>query len=324
MMKPDLWKALIQHWYSMICGQSYWHASQGLGPCFKPGELQDYYRDYSSKVEWHGDVDHSQFPLVREPGGKPFHDPLVFAQKALGHWSCWLASSRQEETHREAFLGLAEWLVSNQEYSGSWVVPAMKKSIYTVPYSALTQGQAISVLARAFSSTSQERYLDAACRGLRFMLKPMQEGGTSRPTGAGLVLEEYPRHQTNTVLNGWISALFGIYDVLLLEDHVEIHDALESSLQALMTALPKYDEGYWSFYDSSGSLASPYYHRVHITQLRALEFTFPVKADAFRSTRLHFEEQLSSSICRTRAFLLKVGQKLRQPPVTVLIQSKAN
>lgn len=322
-MKSDLWVALLRHWYNMICGQSYWHASQGLGPCFQPGQLQDYYRDYSTKVVWHGDVDQSQFPLVREPSGKPFHDPLVFAQKALGHWSCWLTSFRQEEAHRQAFLALADWLVTAQEVSGAWFMPTMNKSIYTVPYNALTQGQAISVLARAFSSTSEQRYLDAAWRGLQFMLKPMEDGGTSRSTVTGLVLEEYPRYQTNTVLNGWISALFGVYDVLLLIDHVEIRDALEASLQALIIELPTYDAKYWSFYDSSRSLASPYYHRVHVTQLRALELTFPSHSAVIRSTRLHFEEQLSSSICRTKAFILKAAQTLRQPPVTVRIQSKA-
>lgn len=308
----------------MLLGKSYWHASQGLGPCFEPEKLQDYYRDYSTKVDWHGEVDQGQLPLVREPEGPLFHDPLVLAQKALGHWSTWLRSHRQDEPHRAAFLQLSRWLVSNQEKQGSWEMPSMLKSIYTAPYSALTQGQVISVLARAFSITADQRYHDAACRGLQFMLRPIQVGGTSRSTVAGLVLEEYPRHQTNTVLNGWISAVFGIYDVLILEENLEIRGTLESSLQALITTLPKYDAGYWSFYDSSGSLASPYYHRVHITQLKALELTFPTHSAAFRSTRLQFEEQLASSLCRTKAFMLKAIQKLRQPPVTVLIQSKTS
>ena len=174
------------------------------------------------------------------------------------------------------------------------------------------------------SITSDEKYLEGACRGLRSMLKPVQKGGNSRPTEESFILEECPRYQPNTVLNGWISALFGIYDVLLEVVHVEAHEFLQSSLRALIMALPKYDAGYWSLYDSSGSLSSPYYHRVHIVQLRALELTFSDQATVLRSVRTRFEKQLSSSLCRTKAFLLKVFQKLRQPPVTVLIQSKAS
>ncbi len=322
-MPIDLWKALIRHWSKMLMGQSYWHAAQGLGPCFQPGQLQDYYRNYSTKVEWNGDVDQSHFPLVQEPGGRPFHDPLTLAQKALGHWSCWLSSMRREERHCEAFLQLAGWFVRTQETQGSWQLPSMRKAIYIAPYSALAQGQAISVLVRAFSITSDEGYLETARRGLNFMLKPVQEGGTCRTTQEGPILEEYPRHQANTVLNGWVSALFGMYDVLLVVEQGDARDALEASLEALIKFLPRYDAGYWSFYDSLGSLASPYYHNVHITQLRALELTFPHYSNPLKAVRVRFEKQRSSSVCCTKAFVVKAFQKLKQPPVTLLIQSKA-
>lgn len=315
-------RALIGHWAKMLIGNSYWHASQGFGPCFQPGELQDYYRNYSTKVEWNGAIDASNFPLVQEPGGKPFLDPITLAQKALGHWSCWLYSQRREDSHRQAFLRLAHWFLVSQEPQGSWILPSMQKAIYLVPYSALAQGQAISVLVRAFSVTSEEKFLEAARRGLRFMLRPTQDGGTCRHTLEGPILEEYPQQEPNTVLNGWISALFGLYDVSLVDNEIEECEILEATLNTLAKILYRYDAEYWSFYDSLGNLASPYYHKVHITQLRALELTFPHHANPIKNVRVHFEEQMASYSCSTKAFVVKAFQKLKQPPPTVRMHVK--
>ena len=119
-------------------------------------------------MEWNGAIDKSNFPLVQEPAGKPFLDPITLAQKALGHWSCWLNSQRREDHHRQEFLCLAHWFLGSQEPQGSWILPTMKKSVYLVPYSAMAQGQVISVLARAFSVTSEEKFLEPARRGLSF------------------------------------------------------------------------------------------------------------------------------------------------------------
>ena len=129
-MQLKFWTALLGHWGKMLIGNSYWHASQGLGPCFQPGKLQDYYRNYSTKVEWNGALDESNFPLVQEPGGKPFLDPITLAQKALGHWSCWLNSQRQGNHHRQEFLCLAHWFLVSQETQGSWILPSMQKAIF--------------------------------------------------------------------------------------------------------------------------------------------------------------------------------------------------
>lgn len=320
--KSEIIRALTGHWAKMLLGNSYWHASRGLGKYFKPGELQDYYRDYSTKINWDGGVDASHLPLVQEPGGKPFTHPLVLAQKALGHWSCWLARTESEKKHYQNFLQLAKWLVRAQESQGSWDIPILHKPIFTSPYSALVQGQAVSVLARAFLVTSEQEYLEAAHQGVDFMLKPLEEGGLCRTTTAGPILEEYLYHQPKTVLNGWISALYGMYDLLLLDEQAKVRDALDASLETIITYLPTYDAGYWSLYDNSGTIASPYYHRVHITQLRALELSFPSRATVLRTVRVRFEKQLSSSLCFTKAFVLKAIQKLRHPPSFMFIQSR--
>lgn len=307
----------------MIFGQSYWHAARGEGLNFQPGKLCDYYRDYSIKVNWEGEEDRNGFPLTQEPGGKFFHHPTTLAQKALGHWSHWLASDKKSEKHWKAFLQLSRWFVQCQDPVGAWKILSMEKNLYTVPYSALSQGQAISVLVRAFSITSEMEFLEAARRGLQFMLTPVEKGGTSRVTVEGMILEEYPMEIPNTVLNGWISALFGLYDLSLIEKVHETESALEANLKALVKYLPSYNAGFWSFYDTSGTISSPYYHRVHIVQLIALERTFPHFANVFKPIHSDFEKQLASPFSFAKAFTLKGLQKLRNPPALLLVQSKA-
>lgn len=320
-VKNHYYRTLIGYWTNILARRSYWHGATGLGISFRPGELRDYYRDYSPKVHWKGAVDELQLPLVQEPDGKPFHSPVVLTQKALGHWSCWLIGRESPKKHLENFLELARWLVRAQESQGSWDIPSMHKPIFTVPYSALVQGQAVSVLVRAFSVTSEGMYLEVANRGLKFLLKPIQQGGPCRITAEGPILEEYPSHQPRTVLNGWVSALYGLYDFLLLEEQAEVRRALDVSFEALLTYLPKYDADYWSFYDTLGTIASPYYHQVHITQLKALELTFPRHSTILRALRARFEVQWSSSLCYTKAFALKAIQKLRQPPQLLVTQT---
>jgi hypothetical protein len=75
-----------------------------------------------------------------------------------------------------------------------------------------------------------------------------------------------------------------------------------------------YDARFWSFYDTSGALASPFYHRLHIAQLEALELGYPEYAGQFRELRDTFQGQLASRLSVVRAVALKGYQKLRHLP----------
>ena len=305
-------------WARMLAGRSYWHLDQGLGKRFVPGELSGYYNDLSGKARWNGAVDAEGLPLRYTTSGEPVYFPTTLFQKALGHWDLWLSGGRKEEGHFEAFLRLANWAQHAQDERGGWgALPAFRVH-YDSPYSCISQGEGISLLVRAFSVTGDGFYLESARQALGPLLTPVEEEGTLRRVPAGLVLEEYPLRTGNTVLNGWIFGLFGLYDFLLVEESQEVQEALVANLNALLACLPQYDAGFWSLYDASGALASPSYHRLHIAQLRALELAFPEHAWAFAKSRAAFERQLASRSNRTRAVLMKAYQKLRHPPEVVL------
>ena len=89
---------------------------------------------------------------------------------------------------------------------------------------------------------------------------------------------------------------------------------LGAVLASLLARLPLYDARFWSFYDTSGALASPFYHRLHIAQLEALELSYPEYAGRFRELRDTFQGQLASRLSVVRAVDLEGYQKLRHPP----------
>ena len=75
--------------------------------------------------------------------------------------------------HRRMFLHGAEWFVENQDpVTGGWPTPVTfnkeqkkypgAKEIQSGWYGAMCQGQAISVLVRAYLETKEDRFLTAA------------------------------------------------------------------------------------------------------------------------------------------------------------------
>lgn len=295
--------------------KSYWHVPQGLGKQFVPGELGGYFNDLTLKVEWKGQVDEQGLPVNKFEGKQLYFATTLF-QKALGHWDQWLISEKEE--HRLEFLKVARWALHSQDEAGGWPLWSLLGLPYPSPYSAMTQGEGISVLVRAYKLTHDPAFLRVARKAVGPLKRPVSEGGTCRVVPEGLVLEEVPHPGYKAILNGWVFALFGLYDYLLVEDNREAFHLTIRSLDALEAYLPYYSAGYWSFYDLSGRLASPFYHLLHIAQLQALSLAFPDRATVFRALEAEFRRQLRSPIGRLRALTEKAIQKLRHPPEVVL------
>jgi hypothetical protein len=73
------------------------------------------------------------------------------------------------------------------------------------------------------------------------------------------------------VLNGWMSALWGLWDVQLSTGDARSRDAFGAGVECLRSMLPSYDTGWWTLYSlyphALKDLAKPIYHRFHVTQL---------------------------------------------------------
>ncbi len=65
-----------------------------------------------------------------------------------------------------------------------------------------------------------------------------------------------------------------MFDFWLARADVSAKDLFDRGVTTLSHNLPRFDTGYWSLYEQSGTrlkmLASPFYHRLHIVQLRLM------------------------------------------------------
>jgi hypothetical protein len=225
--------------------------------------VSGYYIDFSSKT------------VSRAASDTQRILPASLAQLALGWWERSMAG---EERALDEFLRVCALLVDRSLHVAGelrWRMPiaAPKYQMDIGACSALAQGQAASVLIRAYLATREERYADLAECAVAPLLSERSSDLVSM-TAAGPVLEEAPSVPASHILNGWISGLWGIRDVQmgLGDDRTKL--AFEAGVDALRFHLPAYDAGWWSRYSLYPhvfeDLAKPIYHRHHIDQLRVM------------------------------------------------------
>jgi heparosan-N-sulfate-glucuronate 5-epimerase len=212
-------------------------------------------------------------PLYKYHSG-PQYNVTFICHVALYQLSLYQKTRRPE--HRAKFEDIARWICANgDESEGSFVFAySFPMPRLEAPWiSALGQGRMLSVLTRAFEMTGEQSYLRLARKAVHPFCVPVSGGGvqTTFPRG-GLAFEEYPRAERNIVLNGLITALFGLYDASY-HGCDRAGQLFDTSVKSLAENLYLYDLGYWSTYDITGPIrrvAGDEYHRYHVTQLWAL------------------------------------------------------
>lgn len=214
-------------------------------------------------------------PTHKYPGS---YQPTSIAQFALAHWNRYLATGLDE--HRAVFLRQAYWLLANERHDDTTGM----LSVWPIPFpmpeysaganwlSALTQGNIISVFVRAYKLTSDAAFMASARRAVHAFELDMLDGGVSVPIGDdGVFFEEVAVYPPSHILNGFILAVFGLYDYVAVTHSAAIESLIERSIRTLHTMLDEYDLGYWSRYDLlHGRPATRFYHALHIALLQAL------------------------------------------------------
>ena len=306
----------MKYWAKMLMGKSYYHAAPNIGKVFEPDKLQGYFKDFTGKTVWTKEVDEDGVPVNTLSNGKKLQFPTLIIQKALGHWDQWLI--KKDDKDRTEFLTLCNWLLKHQEENGGWDTWQVIKEKPILKYSAMTQGQALSVLSRAWKLTNDTKYQQAAEKAVTLLLTSIKQGGVTCFEKGGVFLEEEPSQPRNTVLNGWIYALFGLYDYNLVFDDRRVKDIFEKSMDTLARHLPSYDSGYWSYYDSQKRLCSPYYHSSHISQLKAL--CLISDNPVFKEYQQRWTAFRNKTTNRTHAFVIKAFEKLKEPARITIVR----
>lgn len=136
----------------------------------------------------------------------------------------------------------------------------------------MIQGEALSCFARAYDRTKDERFLAAAEAVFHSFCIPYDsEYGFMNEDEYGIWFEEVPAKTPPHILNGFIFAIFGLWDYYIVCKNPAAGHLAQKAMDTVENALEDYDTGYWSFYDLRGVMAPRKYHAdVHIPQLDAL------------------------------------------------------
>ena len=298
---------------------SFWHETPGINTSSECGPAGAYYMTFHDKTKYPGPFDEKGVPLLDYHGkiGKQYN-PIAIAQYGLGNFN--LYKQNNNALFLQKSLLVADWLVNNlaQNSSGQWVWNHLFdweyfRALKSPWHSGLAQGQGISALLRVYNETGKACYKDAADRAFQVLLTPVTEGGVLHIDSDGFWwLEEYIVDPPTHILNGFMWALWGVYDYMKLTNDKSAEELWRQSLNTIKENLNKFDNGYWSLYDLSRTTipnaASLFYHSLHIVQLRIMallcgDMFFDEAADRWESYK-------NNSFNRKRAFLQKAIFKL--------------
>ncbi|HEY6765763.1 MAG TPA: D-glucuronyl C5-epimerase family protein [Candidatus Sulfotelmatobacter sp.] len=306
----------------LIGGQSqlsFWHEKPEENPNAVANHLGEYFMLFRSKADYAGPYDPTGVPLLDYRGSiGPQYNPIAIAQYGLGNYNQFVRTN--DDTRRKRFLLAANWLCDRLEPNPQGLAVwnhyfnwEYRDTLRAPWYSGLAQGQGISLLVRAHNQSGDIRYLEAAHRAVASFFQPIANGGIAFTDDAGdLWFEEYIVTPPTHILNGFIWAAWGIYDYFLATQETAAKDLFTRAVATLLRNLDRYDLGFWSLYEQSGTrlpmVASPFYHQLHIVQLRVMHRLTAEKK--FSEVADRWESYGRSAGKRTRALCYKSAFKL--------------
>ena len=293
----------IKKWTKMLAGKSISHVNQGTGMIYSVDKIEGYYNNLTEKVTKREDLG-NKVPMSSVDTGEIIYFPIEIFQYGLGAYDLYLLNSDKQMLIK--VKAAADWAFDNQKGDGSWETFTYENPKH--PFSSMAQGEGISLLLRAYLGLHDEKYIDAAKKAIKFMLLPLEQGGTTKYEGDNVFF--YECTEEPLILNGWIFSLWGIMDYCKFFDDPNVKCILDKTLSTLERKLPDFDVGYWSMYEDGMRICSPFYHRLHIAQLSVMyELT---STNIYKLYADKFQEYQNNGINRKRAFMKKAMQKILQ------------
>jgi hypothetical protein len=283
-----------------------------VGTQLSAGEVRGYYFDFRFKAE------EPSWPPPLAEQERHFHVETAqwglgcFERFLAGEGEAWLAAAIAAGEH---FLGIQQ---RGGPVDGAWFHQVEMPHTYDLrpPWvSAMAQGECASLLVRLHLETGEERWADAARRGLQAMQVSSADGGATALLDGRPFPEEYPTDPPSFVLNGAIFALWGFHDVGLGLGDGEASSDFEAGVETLARNIGRWDTGFWSLYDifphPVRNVASGAYHQLHIAQLRGMRQIAP--SPELEGAAARFESYAASRLNSRRAFADKVLFRLLVP-----------
>lgn len=256
-------------WLKMLCGKSILHVMQDEGKVFSRDEVRGYYNNFTEKLLKPGallDETGLVYNLTNE--GKHIYFSIAIFQYGLGAYDLYLITG--QEKYWQLFMRAVDWAMQCQQPNGAWDTFSVVGMAN--PYSAMAQGEGASLLARAYVATGEAEYLRAAKQAVDFMCLSVTDGGCAEYVDETVRFKEYI--DGPVVLNGWIFSIWGIYDYCKASNDSAYLSLVQQAVHSLAEDISAFDGGYWSKYDRGRKMASPFYHQLHISQLRVMYTLF--------------------------------------------------
>jgi len=298
---------------------TFWHETPTANPRLVSNRLGEYYMLFAEKADYTGIHDDAGIPLLDYRGKiGPQYNPIAIAQWGLANFNRYV--SARDATAEKKFLSASDWLRDNLERNSA-NIPVWQhhfdwdyRDTLRAPwYSGLAQGQGISLLLRAAAASGKNDYLDAARSAFESLSRTTADGGVLFVDEFQDVwIEEYIVTPPTHILNGFIWALWGVYDYSLTFPTSQARDLFNRCVETLTKNLARYDNGFWSLYEQSGTrlpmVASRFYHQLHIVQLRVMHQL--TNLAVFAQTADRWEEYSRNRLNRARALAHKSIFKL--------------
>lgn len=293
-------------------------AAFSLGPGYEPqppgpnaryDRVAGYYLDLRQKAAA------ELRPRVTGRGEVNLPGPTATAQRALGLHERWLVGDEQAFP---LFLEEIRLLQTRAQQVGDTLlwqyhvdVPKFRQRAPS--YSCMAQGQAASAFARAYLATEDDVWAEAAVAAVRPLTADEGRLGLVSETAGGPALEEAPTDPPSHILNGWVFALWGLWDVATALADADTRSLFNQSAEALGRMLFEYDVGWWTRYSLfppvAPDLAKPFYHAIHVAQMPALYQMTNDSVFADAAARWSAYDQLTN---RARAVAAKAPSVIRE------------
>lgn len=229
-------------------------------------------------------IDGNGIPKVLR-NGEYVYNIVVICQYAFVLYGQYLRGLKS----KDEFLKLADDICEFQAENGGYYY------YYNFPYylqpdfftdegwtGAMQHGHVLSVMARAYSLSKNEKYVICADKVVEFLRRDISDGGvkghleTLQINIEGLFFEEYPVEPESFTLNGYIFTLLGLYDWGKSTEYASSNEAMKNfklGVESLERVLPLYDFDGASCYDLGHITYNkkklhyfPDYHAIHIAQ----------------------------------------------------------
>jgi len=264
---------------------TFWHEVPEINPRASATQFGEYYMLFREKADYSGHYDAAGIPMLDYHGAIGLqYNPIAIAQWGLAN--CNRFCETGDDARWQKTLKAADCLAANLEQNahGLWVWNhhfdwEYRDTLKAPWYSGLAQAQGVSLLLRAHAHSrthsDDEKYQRAAEKAFVALTRPIAEGGVLfEDEKKNPWIEEYLVNPPTHILNGFMWALWGVFDFWLARADTSAKEIFDRGVETLVHNLARFDTGYWSLYEQSGTrlkmLASPFYHQLHIVQLRVM------------------------------------------------------